>query len=366
MATRQMRRFLAFANVTLFALILLTAYLSPFSYMSVTAFKDIAQITDPKQPLLPLSPAIYSYPGDQVTYSYTFQDRQEEVTLKPGDTFEIYQVPGENGIVHEWALVIKRRGVSFFLDPHSVQRGLIEWQGEWRTLRPVYQLNPHWENFRQAWNELKFPRVIRNTLIIAVGGDIGTLISCILVAYGFARFRIPGKNFLFIVLISTILLPGQVTLIPTYTFFARIGWVGTFLPLIVPHFFANAYNVFLLRQFFMTIPSEMDEAAMMDGAGPFRTLLSVILPQAVPAVVTVALFHFLWAWNDYFGPLIYLSTRRDLQPMSVAIQLYNQQYTFQTFMVQATALMGLALPVFIFFLAQRALMRGVVITGVEK
>ncbi|MCX7681286.1 MAG: ABC transporter permease subunit [Anaerolineae bacterium] len=366
MATRHLRRFLAYSSVSLFALILLTVYLSPFSYMSVTAFKDISQITDPKQPLLPVSPARYSYQGDEVTYTYTFQGRQEEVTLKPGDTFDVYQVPTEDGSSHRWALVVKRRGVSFFLDPRNTDAGLIEWQGEWRTLQPVYRLNPQLDNFARAWNELKFPRVIRNTLIIAVGGDIGTLISCILVAYGFSRFRIPGKNILFIILISTILLPSQVTLIPTYAFFARIGWVGTFLPLVVPHFFANAYNVFLLRQFFMTIPLEMDEAAMMDGAGPFRTLISVILPQAVPAVVTVALFHFLWAWNDYFGPLIYLSTRRDLQPMSVAIQLYNQQYTFQTFMVQATALMGLALPVFIFFLAQRALMRGVVITGVEK
>lgn len=366
MAARHMRQLMAFGSVTLFALMLLTVYLSPFSYMSVTAFKDISQITDPKGPLLPLSPATYIYQGDEVTYSYTFQDRREEITLKPGNAFDMYQVPTEDGSRHEWALVVKRRGVSFFLDPHNVEAGLIEWQGAWQTLRPVYRLNPRLENFARAWNELKFPRVIRNTLIIAVGGDIGTLISCILVAYGFSRFRIPGKNILFIILISTILLPGQVMLIPTYTFFARIGWVGTFLPLIVPHFFANAYNVFLLRQFFMTIPPEMDEAAMMDGAGPFRTLISVILPQAAPAVVTVALFHFLWAWNDYFGPLIYLSTRRDLQPMSVAIQLYNQQYTFQAFMVQATALMGLALPVLIFFLAQRALMRGVVITGVEK
>lgn len=366
MATRHLRRFLACSSVTLFAFILLTVYLSPFSYMSVTAFKDISQITDPKQPLLPVSPARYFYQGAEVTYSYTFQGRQEKVTLKPGDAFDMYRVPTTDGSVHEWALVVKRRGVSFFLDPHNPQGGLIEWQGEWRTLNPAYRLNPRLENFVQAWNELKFPRVIRNTLIIAIGGDIGTLISCILVAYGFSRFRIPGKNILFIILISTILLPSQVTLIPTYAFFARIGWVGTFLPLIVPHFFANAYNVFLLRQFFMTIPLEMDEAAMMDGAGPFRTLISVILPQAVPAVVTVALFHFLWAWNDYFGPLVYLSTRRDLQPMSVAIQLYNQQYTFQTFMIQATALMGLALPVTIFFLAQRALMRGVVITGVEK
>ncbi len=351
--------------MTLFALILLMAYLSPFTYMASTAFKDNAQMTDPNQPLLPMSAATYTYQGEPVTYGFAVQGQQGEITINPGDKFEVYQVPTEHG-VRQWVLVVKRRGVSFFLDPHNPKAGLIEWEGEWRTLQAAYQLRLHWENFAQAWKELKFLRVLRNTMVIAVVGDIGTLISSILVAYGFSRFRIPGKSLLFMILISTILLPGQVTLIPTYTLFSRIGWVGTFLPLTVPHFFSNAYNVFLLRQFFMTIPREMDEAAMMDGASPFRTLLSVIIPQAAPAVVTVALFHFLWAWNDYFGPLIYLTTRRDLQPVSVAIQLYNQQYTFQTYMIQATALMGLALPVLIFFLAQRALMRGVVITGVEK
>jgi multiple sugar transport system permease protein len=227
-------------------------------------------------------------------------------------------------------------------------------------------LSLRWENFVKAWNDLKFLRVLRNTLIIAIGGDIGTLLSCTLVAYGFSRFRFPGKDVFLVILISSIILPGFVTLIPTYALFQRLGWVGTYAPLIIPHFFANAYNVFLLRQYFLTIPKEMDEAAMIDGASPFRTLLSVILPQSIPVVVAVAVFHFIWAWNDYFGPLIYLSTKPELQPLSVAIQYYNQQYVRQLFMVQATAMLGLVVPVVIFFIAQRAFMRGVVVTGVEK
>jgi multiple sugar transport system permease protein len=167
-------------------------------------------------------------------------------------------------------------------------------------------------------------------------------------------------------LTGTIILPGQVTLIPTYALYSRIGWVGTFLPLIVPHFFANAYNVFLLRQYFMSIPKDVDEAAKLDGAGPLRTLLSVILPQSIPVLVAVVLFHFVFAWNDYFSPLIYLSGKPDLQPISVAIQLYNQTYTFEPYMIQATAIMGLALPVIIFFLGQGAFMRGVVAPSIGK
>jgi multiple sugar transport system permease protein len=186
------------------------------------------------------------------------------------------------------------------------------------------------------------------------------------VAYAFARFPIPGKNFLFIVLLGTIILPQQVTLIPTFMFFKEIGWVGTWLPLIVPHFFANAYNVFLLRQYFMTLPRELDEAAMIDGAGPFRVLTQVIIPQSWPAIVAVGIFHFVFAWNDFFGPLIYLLGKRDLQPISVGVQIFNFQYGPRPHLVQATSLMAMVLPLLIFFFAQKVFMRGVVITGVEK
>jgi multiple sugar transport system permease protein len=167
-------------------------------------------------------------------------------------------------------------------------------------------------------------------------------------------------------LIGTIILPGQVTLIPTYAFFARIGWTGTWLPLTVPHFFANAYNVFLLRQFFLTLPKELDEAAMIDGATPWQVLIKVIIPQAWPAIISVGLFHFIFAWNDYFGPLIYLLGHPELQPISVGVQEFNFAYGAQPQLVQATSLMAMVLPLVIFFFAQKIFMRGVVITGVEK
>ena len=164
------------------------------------------------------------------------------------------------------------------------------------------------------WNLLDYPRLLFNTVVHrGHRDDRRRSLSCTLVAYGFARFRFPGRNLLFLLLlISTIFLPAAVTIIPTYAIWrrwsvgARIGHAGC--RCWCPTFFANAYDVFLMRQYFMTIPREMDEAAAMDGAGPFRTLVSVIIPQSWPVIIAVGIFHFVYSWNDFFEPLIYLST----------------------------------------------------------
>jgi len=342
---RQVRPALAGATFTLFTLIILTAFLSPFGYMTVTALKDRPMITESSTPILPSKPATFTYEGEE---------------------YPILFVPDENGRLHEWAIIKKGREESTFIDPKNPDTGPIQWTGKWRTLESTWELSPVWENFGYAWTQLNMLRLLRNTLLIAVVGMIGTVCSCTVVAYGFTRFRIPGKSILFMMLVSTMILPSFVTIVPTYILFERMGWMGTMLPLMVPHFFANAYNVFLLRQYFLTIPREMDEAAMIDGAGPIRTLISVILPQSVPALVAVGIFHFMWAWNDFFGPLLYLSTEIDLQPVAIGIQRFNQQFSARPHMVQASALLGLLLPLILFFLAQRVFMRGIVFTGVEK
>ena len=343
--SRQLRGFAIKALVSLFALVLLITYLAPLGNMVVLSLRSQEQLSQAKDgPLLPYEPKTIIYQGESVP---------------------VYNV-AINGTMKQLALVKKARTSSQFVDPADPNGQVITWDGNWRTLEPVQELKPRWENFPQAWNEVRFPLLFRNTLVIAFFGMVGTLLSCIAVAYAFARFPIPGKNILFIVLIGTIILPTQVTLIPTYAFFAAIGWTGTWLPLIVPHFFANAYNVFLLRQYFMTLPRELDEAAMIDGAGPFKVLTSVIIPQSWPAIISVAVFHFVWAWNDYFLPLLYLLGQPDLQPISVGIQIFNFTYGPQPQLVQATSLMAMVLPLIIFFAAQRFFMRGVVVTGVEK
>lgn len=341
----QLRKFGLAALVTLLALSIAVVYLLPFGNMALLAVKDEDQIVASADgPIWPMEPAKFTYEGKE---------------------YDILQVPTDNG-VQEWALVDKGRRSSGFIDPANPEAGLIEWEGNWRGLEPVSSIQPHFENFPLAWEMINFPLLFRNTMVIAIVGMIGTLLSSIAVAYAFARFPIPGKNIMFIILIGTIILPSQVTLIPTYAFFAMIGWTGTWLPLIVPHFFANAYNVFLLRQFFLTLPRELDEAAMIDGANPFQILTSVIIPQAWPAIISVGLFHFVFAWNDYFGPLLYLLGQQDLVPISVGVQVFNYQYGARPELVQATSLMAMVLPLVIFFFAQRVFMRGVVITGVEK
>jgi multiple sugar transport system permease protein len=265
---------------------------------------------------------------------------------------------------------------SEFVDPANPSQ-IIKW-GD-KAGQNVYTLSHVWDigitldNFGSAWDKMGaaeggFPLLFRNTLAIAILGTIGAVVSAVLVAYGFARFRIPGKNLLFLILISTIMVPFQVTLIPTFLVFQAIGWTGTWLPLIVPHFFSNAYNVFLLRQYFMGLPRELDEAAQMDGASPLRILLSVIIPQSWPAIAVVTLFHFFFAWNDFLNPLIYLAGSADLWPIAVGLNQFNT--TFRNAgtpaVIQAGSLLAMLLPVAIFFFSQRVFMRGVVISGVEK
>jgi len=187
-----------------------------------------------------------------------------------------------------------------------------------------------------------------------------------MVAYGFARFRSPNRNPLFTLMIAVIFLPSAVTTIPPNTFFLKMGWVGTYLPLIIPAFFTNAYDVFLLRQFFMTIPREMDEAAMMDGASSFHIFWSIILPQSTPVLVAVSVFDIVISWNNYDGPLINLSTKPELQPIAGAMERFNGILATNPHLIQATALMVLIVPLIIFLTAQRFFMQGIVITGVEK
>ncbi len=342
--TPGLRRFLAGSIVTLFASLLLIGYLSPLGYMAVTSLKDLPMISDPSAPLLPSAPETFEFEGEQVP---------------------VLQVPID-GEIRPLALVQPGRQSSLFIDPANPEAAPIEWEGRWRQLEANYTTAPVWENYTTSWNTLDLTRILFNTFAIAAIGVVGTLASSICVAYGFSRFRFPFKRTLFIILIATIVLPRYVTLVPTFAFFSWIGWVGTWLPLLVPHFFANAYNIFLLRQYFLTVPKALDEAALIDGAGPLRTLWSVILPNATPAIVAVSLFHFFFAWNDFFEPLIYLAARPDLQPISVAMQQFNALYAQQPHLIQATALLGMVVPVLLFFAAQKVFLQGASLAGVSK
>jgi multiple sugar transport system permease protein len=338
--------------VTLLALAILFIFLAPFAFMVFTSLKTPEQISIVGGPIWPAKPASYEYNGKNV--------EMFSVPLGQCAGFE------GDGATGDLAIVRKGRQESTFVDPNDPGRGEFTCAVSWRALDRPWQFSPTWDNYKEVWSAIDYPRLMWNTTFYAIMTEIGVLISCTLVAFGFARFRFPGRDFLFIVLISTIFLPAAVTIIPTYTFFQKIGWIGTWLPLIVPSFFANAYDVFLLRQYFMTLPRELDEAAMIDGASPLRVLWSVIIPQSYPALMAVTVFHIVFAWNDYFGPLIYLSTARDKWPISIALSTFNGIYGQQPQLIQAGALMALIAPLILFMLAQRFFVQGIVITGVDK
>ncbi len=335
------KRFLGGAGITLFVTILLVGFLLPLVFMGVTSLKTEDQLAN--QEILPKSPVVAEIGGEE---------------------YELYEVPID-GVTRELALVQPGRQSSVFVDPSAPDVEIV-YEGTWRTLEPVYDLDPTFENYPDAWDSMDFPRLLRNTGIIAGLGMAGTIISCTLVAYGLSRFRIPFKGLIVASLFATIILPRFVTLVPTYAIFNQIGWVGTWYPLIVPHFFANAYNVFLLRQFFLTIPRDLDEAAEIDGAGPLKTLITVILPQAKGAIMAIALFHFFFAWNDFLEPLVYLSSRRDLQPISVGLYEFLGLYDTAIPLVQAGAMLSMAIPILVFLFLQKFFLSGIDLSGSLK
>ncbi len=338
------RRLSPRVGVTLLGLALLIAFILPLGYMVNTTFKLDTQTTSQNAPMYPASPVTFAYQGKDL---------------------QVYYVPID-GVTRKLALLHGVRENSEFIDPANPNAGVIAWVGRYRVLTPVYQFNLSLDNIKGAWEQVNFILLFRNTLFLALISTIGTLLSCVLVAYGFSRFPIPGKNLLFVVLISTIVLPPQATIIPLFILFTKIGWTGTWLPLLVPAFFANAYDVFLLRQYLMAVPRELDEAATMDGAGPLRILVSIIIPQAWPAITAVTLFHFFYVWNDYFTPLVYLVGKESLYPISVGIGNVFGTFTRTPGLSLATATIAVILPAFIFFLAQRQFTHGIVMTGVEK
>jgi multiple sugar transport system permease protein len=370
----RLRKTLPSALLTGFTAVLLAVFLIPFVYMVMTSLKTQAQFAFQNAPIWPVLPPTWEYPGGNTgTYTVTVNKALTtpvEETVNLGDyvgrQLDIYTVPLEDGEKRLALLKGFQKG-SIFLDPQDAAAGPIVWNGgSFKSLQRPWVVAPAWSNYVNMWNSINYPQVLWNTFFYTLTTTVGVLISCVLVAYGFSRFRFPFRDLLFMLLISIMFLPGTVTIIPTFLFWSQIGLVGTWWPLIIPAFFANPYDTFLLRQFFMTLPRELDESAMIDGASPLRILWSVILPQSYPVIVAVTVFHIVWAWNDYFGPLIYLSTKLNMQPVSVALARFNSMYGQHPELIQAGALVTLIPPLILFIAAQRFFVQGIVITGVEK
>jgi len=221
-----------------------------------------------------------------------------------------------------------------------------------------------WRNYPDVFDYAPFLLYFKNTMIIEVACILGTLLSSSLVAYGFSRLNAPGKDFLFILMLSTMMLPYQVWMIPLYVLFTKIGWVNTFYPLTIPAFFGNALYIFLLRQFFLTIPKELEDAARLDGCSYFRIYWQIMLPLTKPALATVVIFTFMGVWNDFLGPLLYLQDP-EKYTLAIGLQVFLTQHGADWGLLMAASTM-IVIPVIVtFFFTQKQFIQGIVLTGLK-
>ncbi len=234
--------------------------------------------------------------------------------------------------------------------------------------RPI-QWWPHpmqWDNFPSVLNYPGFPflRFLWNSVFYAGSVSIGTVISCAAVGYGFARMRFPGRDLLFAITVSTMLVPSVVVFIPTFVLFKQLGLLGTYVPLILPAFLGNAFFIFLLRQFFIGLPQEFADAARIDGAGEFRIFWQIMLPLVRPALMVAAVLSFIWTWHEFFGPLIYLSDRSQY-PLSLGLFAFRAQHATEWSLLMAASTLTTLPLVGVFFLTQRSFREGIALTGIK-
>ncbi len=235
-------------------------------------------------------------------------------------------------------------------------------QAETRALWPTPFI---WHNYVEVFTAVPFLKWTLNTLFVSVIGTIGVVVSSVPPAYVLSRLQLKGRQTTFIIILSTMMLPGQVTMIPVYIIFSRLGWIPSFLPLIVPSFFASAFSIFLLRQFFTSIPDEISDAARIDGCSEFKLMMRIIVPLAKPAISAIALFAFLGSWNDFFGPLLYLVENEELWTLGIGLNSFQGEHHVDTNMMMTASALFMAPVIIIFFFSQKVFIEGVTLTGVK-
>lgn len=235
-----------------------------------------------------------------------------------------------------------------------------------QAVTPSFWPRPfQWGNFVEVFTRVPMLTYAWNTAQVAVGSTIGILVSCIPVAYALSRMRWRGRQVAFVLVLSTLMLSVQVTIVPLYILWVRLGQIGHLTPLIAPSFLGDAFSIFLLRQFFLTIPEELSDAARVDGASEFQIMTRVIVPLAKPAIAAVALFNFLYNWNDLFAPLLYLGTNPDLWTLTIALSEFQQRHGTEWNLTMAASVLFILPVIVLFFLAQRVFVEGVTLTGVK-
>ena len=218
------------------------------------------------------------------------------------------------------------------------------------------------ENYRDALETIPYVKYLANSIVLCVGSVVGTVISCSLVAYGFARLKWRGRNLMFAVMIGTMLLPWHVTMIPRFVLFSELGLYNHLAAIILPTFLGDAFYIFLLRQFFSSIPEEISEAARLDGLSELGIYWRIILPLSKPALITVAMFQLVASWNDFSGPLLYLSDHEKF-PLAYGLEQFVSSYADQTHLLMAASVMFTLPMIILFFVAQKSFIRGITMTG---
>jgi multiple sugar transport system permease protein len=326
----------------------------PFIWMVMTAFKSNQDVFHSPPRWLP------------------YDNVRVEVN---GEQLPLYDVKLPDGTIKQLAAVKILEGVGTFVDPENpaVTFDYELQQGKERIAEAVMEVSFRWQNFPDAMNRGSRPGVgasfwvyFKNSLIIAFFVIIGTLVSNTPVAYAFARIKFPGRDILFVFVLATMMLPFQVTMIPIYLLFNdTLGWGDTFLPLIIPTFFANAWDIFLLRQFFRTIPEEMCDAARVDGANEWQIFTRIVIPLSTPVLAAVTVFTFLYVWNDFTGPLLFLNSPKNFT-MALGLQDFQGQNIIIWNQLMAAAVVFTVPIIIAFFFAQKTFIQGIKLTGSKE
>jgi multiple sugar transport system permease protein len=325
--------------MTYVALVVLgTAFTLPFFWMLSTSLKPAARIQKWPPDIIPMMP----------------------VKAKiGGHSHEVYRA--KDGT--EVALIERLKGGMARVSPLNnaqAKARIVSADDLDLKVRPGFE----WSNYTRGLVFIPFFQELRNTLIISIFTVIGTILSCSLVAYGLSKIDWKGRNALFVIMLSTMMLPAQVTMIPVFAIFVKLHWVDTFLPLIVPSFFGTPFFIFLLRQFFLGIPKELSEAAKLDGCSEFAIYRRVIMPLSKPALATVGLFTFMAAWNDFMGPLIYLLDESKYT-LSLGLAMFTGQYGNEYGMLMAVSAVVTIPIIVLFFFTQRTFIQGMTMSGIK-
>ncbi len=269
-------------------------------------------------------------------------------------------------------LILLTLAFTFLLPLYWMASSALKTDPQVYTAPPVWvPIPPRWQNYIEAWNVDRFSLYLFNTIFrYTLPATLGTVISSTIVAYGFSRVRWPLRNVFFALCMATMMIPQQVTMVPLFVLFRKFGWLNSYLPMVVPTFFGNAYYIFMLRQFFRTIPQDLTDAARIDGASELQVLWHILLPLIRPALAVVALFTFMGTWNDYMGPLIYIN-RASLNPLSVGLASLSSSLSGKgisklvyPYLMAVSTIITLPI-VLIFFFAQRTFVEGISLTGIK-